>query len=103
MGTQTMNTPRTPDEIDAAAAALVDPVPERKPLPAADVLDHYAHTISNLIGDLWALRESIDALPPGGRVAAIKNIGPVAAHLGDAVDLIERMARDLDIRLPPRR
>jgi hypothetical protein len=98
-----MNTPRTPDEIAAAARALAEPAPKRKPLPAADVMDHYAHTIANLIADLWALRESIEALPVGGRVAAINHIGPIAAHLGDAGDLIERMARDLDIKLPPRR
>ena len=96
-----MSRPRTPDEIAAAAHALAPSRPRLRPLPAADVLDHYSHTLANLTADLWSLRESIEALPVGGRVAAINRIGPIAEHLGEARDLIERMARDLDIRLPP--
>jgi hypothetical protein len=97
-----MTTPRrTPDEIAAAAASLAPPRPSLRPLPAADVLEHYNYTLANLTADLLALRESIEALPVGGRVAAIRQIAPVAEHLGEARDLIERMARDLDINLPP--
>lgn len=96
-----MTTPRTPDEIAAAAAALAPSRPRLRPMPAADVLDHYNHTIANLTADLLTLRESIEALPPGGRVAAVRRIAPVAEHLGEARDLIEGMARDLDINLPP--